>query len=373
MSAQHDGTSRLTYSLATVPATLATDRPAHLYVVVSNSGPRDVLCQQISVVLPAGDLPKHLVPARQQVTVTAEPADQWTVDEIQDGVLLALPQDETAAFPAAEGTKVTVRPVNGEPVSPTTHGLLLRITDFRTNARAGTALLAIQETVSVDRGDTWEEHHVSLAVAKFPPAEALTADVVGDLALYEADAQGNPRSTPATLLKPDQKTVLTWTAPPDAVCDVYYGDKPPVQLTRQEKWQLPVTGITRDTHFRVRVTLKRSGETITHHLSTAVAVEEPAIDRLTVKSIKPSGPDNIDKTPYLRIEGAVVVDKACHVSGTLYGGMGTLTVGDSVVAKKDLTVGTDMNVTGAVASTGDITTDAQFRDAKGTPFRGQLS
>ncbi|MFE2461702.1 hypothetical protein [Streptomyces sp. NPDC059402] len=372
MSAQHDGTSRLTYSLATVPATLATDRPAHLYVVVSNSGPLDVLCQQISVVLPTGDLPKHLLPARRQVTVTAEPADRWTVDEIQGGVLLALPQDETAAFPA-EGTKVTVRPVNGASNSPTTHGLLLRITDFRTNARAGTAMLAIQETVSVDGGDTWEEHQVALPVAKFPPTEALTADVVGDLALYEADAQGNPRSTPATLLKPDQKTVLTWTAPPDAVCDVYYGGKPPIQLTRQEKWQLPVTDITRDTHFRVQVTLKRSGETITHHLSTAVAVEEPTIDLLTVKSIRPNGPDNIEKTPYLRIEGAVVVDKACHVSGTLYGVGGSLTVGDSVVAKKDLTVGTDMNVTGAVASTGDITTDAQFRDAKGTPLRGQLS
>ncbi|MFG3133852.1 hypothetical protein [Streptomyces tendae] len=368
----HDATSRLTYSLATVPATLATDRPAHLYVVVSNPGPRDVLCKEICVFLPTGGLPKHLLPARQKVTVTAEPADQWTVAEIQDGVLLAQPQDETAAFPA-EGTKVAVRPVNGEPVSPTTHGLLLRITDFRTNARAGTALLAVQEEVSVDRGDTWEEHHVTLPVAKFPPTEALSADVVGDLVLYEADAQDNPRSTPATLLKPDQKAVLTWTAPPDAVCDVYYGGKPPVQLTRQEKWQLPVTDLTRDTHFRVQVTLKRSGETITHHLSTAVAVEEPTIDRLTVKSIKPNGPDNVEKTPYLRIEGAVVVDKACHVSGTLYGGEGTLTVGDSVVATKDLTVGTDMNVTGAVASTGDITTDAQFRDAKGTPLRGQLS
>jgi hypothetical protein len=187
-----------------------------------------------------------------------------------------LPQDETAAFPA-EGTKVTVRPVNGASNSPTTH------------------------------------------------------------------------------------------------CDVYYGGKPPVQLTRQEKWQLPVTDITRDTHFRVQVTLKRSGETITHHLSTAVAVEEPTIDLLTVKSIRPNGPDNIEKTPYLRIEGAVVVDKACHVSGTLYGAGGSLTVGDSVVAKKNLTVGTGMNVTGAVASTGDITTDAQLRDAKGTPLRGQLS
>lgn len=371
MSVPHDGTSRLTYSLATVPATLAADRPAQIYVVVSNSGDQDVLCQHITLVIPTGDLPKHLVPAGGQVTATAEPADRWTVEEEQKGVLLAVPQGEAAGFPA-ESTRVT--PGDGEPVSPTTDGLLVRLTDFHANARAGTALLVIEETVSVDQGETWEEHRVILPVAKFPPAEALTADVVGDLALYEADAQGNPRSTPVTLLKKEQKNaVLTWTAPPDALCDVHYDGGPPIQLSGREKWQLSVSGITRDTHFRVRVTLKRSGETITHHLSTAVAVAEPTIDHLTVKSIKANGSKNCDKDPRLTIEGAIVVEKACHASGGLYGAFGTLTVKDSLVAKKDLTVGTDMNVTGAVASTGDIVTDAQFRDAEGTPLRGQLS
>ncbi|WP_367139737.1 MULTISPECIES: hypothetical protein [Streptomyces] len=352
MSTHLGGTSRLTYSLATVPAPLATDRPAHIDVVVSNSGTEAVLCKQIVLVLPTGDLAQDLVPAGHRVVPTVEPADQWTVDEIESGVLLTLPQDDLAAFTAG-GTPLAVRPVSGESVSLTTHGLLLRLKDFKANALAGTALLRIRETVSVDNARTWETHQVILPLAKYPPAEALTADVVGDLALREADADDNPGSTPVTLLAPGRKAVLTWTAPSDADCDIYFDGRHAGPLSGQDKWQFPVTGLTRDTHFQVRVTLKRSGETITHHLSTAVAVEEPVLPQLTV--------------------------------GDLHGQAGTLTVHDAVVAKKnlsveadvtmtgDLTIGKDMNVTGAVEATGDITTDAQFLDPKSTPLRGKLA
>ncbi|MFI0915415.1 hypothetical protein [Streptomyces abikoensis] len=320
MSTHFGGTSRLTYGLATVPAPLATDRSAHIDIVVSNSGTEAVLCKQILVVLPTGDLAQDLVPAGHRVVPTVEPADQWTVDEIESGVLLTLPQDDMAAFTAG-GTPLTVRPASGESVSLTTHGLLLRLKDFKANGLAGTALLRVRETVSVDNGQTWETNQVVLPVAKYPAVEALTADVVGDLVLREADINGNPGSVPVTLLAPGQKAILTWAAPSDAICDVYFDGRHAGPLTGQEKWQFPVTGLTRDTHFHVQVTLKRSGDTITHHLSTAVAVEEPVFPHLTVTG--------------------------------------------------DLTVGKDMNVTGAVGATGDVTTDAQFLDPKGTPLRGK--
>ncbi|MDT0449459.1 hypothetical protein [Streptomyces hesseae] len=322
MSANNGGTSRLTYGLATVPAPLATDRPAHIDIVASNSGTEAVLCKQILVEIPTGDLAQDLVPAGHRIVPTVEPADQWTVDEIESGVLLTLPQDEMAAFTPGN-TPLTVRPTSGESVSLTTHGLLLRLKDFKANKLAGTALLRIRETVSVDNGQTWETNQLVLPLAKYPPAEALTADVVGDLALHEADTNGNPISTPATLLKSGQKAVLSWTAPADATCDVYYNGKHAEPLRDRDKWQLSVTGLTRDTHFHVQVTLKRSGDTITRHLSTAVAVEEPVFEQLTVTG--------------------------------------------------NLTVGKDMNVTGAVEATGDITTDAQFLDPQGTPLRGKLA
>ncbi|MEV4923815.1 hypothetical protein [Streptomyces roseoverticillatus] len=320
MSANNGGTSRLTYGLATVPAPLATDRPAHIDIVASNSGTEAVLCKQILVEVPTGDLAQDLVPASHHIASSVEPADQWTVDEIESGVLLTLPQDETAAFTPGN-TPLTVRPTSGESVSLTTHGLLLRLKDFKANALAGTALLRIRETVSVDNGQTWETNQLTLPLAKYPPAEALAADVVGDLALHEADTNGNPISTPATLLKSGQKAVLSWTAPSDASCDVYFDGRHAGPLSGQDKWRFPVTGLTRDTRFHVQVTLKRSGDTITHHLSTGVAVEEPVFPQLTVTG--------------------------------------------------DLTVGKDMNVTGAVGATGDITTDAQFLDPKGTPLRGK--
>ncbi|MEU1375038.1 hypothetical protein ABZ442_15410 [Streptomyces triculaminicus] len=322
MSANSGGTSRLTYGLATVPAPLATDRPARIDIVVSNSGTEAVLCKQILIEMPTGDLAQDLVPAGHRIVPTVEPADQWTVDEIESGVLLTLPQDEMAAFTAGS-TPLAVRPAGGESVSLTTHGLLLRLKDFKANALAGTALLRLRETVSVDNGRTWETNQLTLPLAKYPPAEALTADVVGDLVLREADANTNPGSAPVTLLKPGRQAVLSWTAPSDAVCDIYYNGEHAAQLSRQDKWQLPVAGLTRDTHFHVQVTLKRSGDTITHHLSTSVAVAEPVFPRLTVTG--------------------------------------------------DLTVGKDMNVTGALGATGDITTDAQFLDPKGTPLRGKLA
>ncbi|MEV6669523.1 hypothetical protein [Streptomyces sp. NPDC051162] len=322
MNASTGGTSRLTYGLATVPAPLATDRPAHIDIVVSNSGTEAVLCKQILVEIPTGDLAQDLVPAGHRIVPSVEPSDQWTVDEIESGVLLTLPQDEMAAFTAG-GTPLTVRPADGESVSLTTHGLLLRLKDFKAGGLAGTALLRVRETVSVDDGRTWETNQVTLPLAKYPPAEALTADVVGDLVLREADTDGNPGSTPVTLLNPGRKAVLTWTAPSDAVCDIHFDGRHAGPLSGQDKWQFPVTGLTRDTYFHVRVTLKRSGETITHHLSTAVAVEEPAFPHLTVTG--------------------------------------------------DLTVGKDMNVTGAVEATGDVTTAARFLDPEGTPLRGKLA
>ncbi|MEU1671213.1 hypothetical protein ABZ752_04160 [Streptomyces roseifaciens] len=363
MSTHLGGTSRLTYSLATVPAPLATDRPAHIDIVVSNSGTEAVLCKQILLVLPTGDLAQDLVPAGHRVVATVEPSDQWTTDEIESGVLLTLPQDEMAAF-APGSTPVTVRPATGESVSLTTHGLLLRLKDFKANALAGTALLRIRETVSVDNGKTWETHQVTLPLAKYPPAEALTADVVGDLVLREADVDDNPDSAPVTLLTPGQKAVLTWTAPSDATCYVHYGDgKRSEALSGRDKWRFPVTGLTRDTQFHVRVMLQRSGETITHHLSTAVAVAEPVFPQLTVTKITAGGRRGKNEPPLLTIDGAVEVEKDSHFRGslgvaqeshfygTVYGGEGTLTVGDALVAKKSVSAEAGVTVTGSLAVT----------------------
>ncbi|MBU8553881.1 hypothetical protein IMX12_34555 [Streptomyces sp. Babs14] len=337
MSGQRDSTSGLTYSLATAPATPATGRPARLYLVVSNSGTVPVLCKQIVVVLPTGDLAQDLVPAGQHLLASVEPADQWTVDQLQDGVLLTLPQDETAAFPGS-GTELKVVPANGESVSLTTHGLLVRVKDLRINARTGTALLRIRETVSVDNGNTWEDHQVTLSVAKYPPEEALTDDVVGNLAVHAVDTEGNPSATPVTLLKPGHrgKAVLTWTAPPDAVCEVHYDGREPARLSGREKWQLPVTDITRDTHFRVQVTLQRSGETITHHLTTAVAVAEPVIPRLTVDKITAGGQKNLLGHQLLTVDGAVVVEKESHFYGAVYGKEATLVVADALTTSQKL-------------------------------------
>ncbi|MEU5418235.1 hypothetical protein ACFY1P_03945 [Streptomyces sp. NPDC001407] len=367
MSVQYGGTSRLTYSMATVPAPLATDRPAHIDIVVSNSGTEAVWCKQILVVLPAGDLAQDLVPAEHSITPTVQPSGQWTVGKIEGGVFLALPKDEMAAFTAG-GTPLTVRPTKGESVSLTTDGLLLRLKVLQTNTLAGTALLRVRETVSVDN-ETWETNEVVLPLAKYPSAEALTADVVGNLALHEAGTNGNPSSTPATLLKPGQEAVLSWTAPSDAVCDVYYdGGKHAATLSKQSTWEHRVTGLTRDTHFHVQVELDRSGGKITHHLSTAVAVEEPTFPQLTVTKITAGGRRGKYEQPLLTIDGAVRVEKDSHFSGmvevekeshfygTVYGGEGTLTVGDAILAKRSLTAEADVTVKGKLTAQNDVET-----------------
>ncbi|MCY0923604.1 hypothetical protein OS965_36615 [Streptomyces sp. H27-G5] len=370
MNATTGGTSRLTYGLATVPAPLATRQPAHIDIVVSNSGTEAVLCKQILVEIPTGDLAQDLVPASLHVVPTVEPSDQWTTDQIESGVVLTMPQDETAAFtPGVE--PVTIRPVTGESVSLSTHGLLLRLRDFKANDLAGTALLRVRETVSVDNGRTWKTNQVVLPLAKYPAVEALTADVVGDLVLREADVNGNPGSAPVTLLGSGQKAVLTWSAPTDAVCDVYYDGRHAGPLSGQDKWQLVVSDLTRDTHFHVQVTLRRAGDSITHHLSTAVAVAEPTFPRLTVTKITAGGRKNGHAHRLLTVDGAMEVEQESHLYGILYGGAGTLTVGDALVVKENLTIDKDMNVTGAVEASGDITTDAQFLDPEGTPLRGK--
>ncbi|MCD9195301.1 hypothetical protein [Streptomyces albireticuli] len=339
MSTHLGGTSRLTYSLNTVPSPLATGRPVHLDIVASNSGVEAVLCKQILVVIPTGGLAQDLVPAGARVVPTAAPSKQWTIDEIENGVILTLPRDETAAFTPGgrEGTPVTVRPASGESVSLTTHGLLLRLKDFKANDAAGTALLRIRETVSVDDGVTWETNEVTVPLAKYPPTEALTADTVGDLVLRETDADGNPGSTPVTMLRTGQKAVLTWTAPSDATCDVYYGGRHAGPFTGQDKWLFPVADLTRDTQFQIQVTLRRAGDTLTRYLSTTVVVEEHTVPNLIVDKITPGGErKNGHEHRVLTIDGAVIVEQEAHVFGTLYGGHQLLTVGDRLQANKGI-------------------------------------
>lgn len=339
MSTHLGGTSRLTYSLNTVPAPLATGQPVHLDIVASNSGVEPVLCKQILVVIPTGGLAQDLLPAGGHIVATAEPADQWTIDEIENGVILTLPRDETAAFTpdGREGTPVTVRPAAGESVSLTTHGLLLHLKDFEANDVTGTALLRIRETVSVDNGVTWETNQITVPLAKYPPTGALATDTVGDLVLRETDDNGNPGSTPVTMLRTGQKAVLTWNAPADAVCDVYYGGKHEGPLSGQDKWRFPVAGLTRDTQFQIGVTLRRGGEMITRYLSTTVVVEEHTVPNLIVEKITPGGArKNGHGNPLLTIAGAVEVEKEAHVFGTLYGGNRLLVVGDQLEARKGI-------------------------------------
>ncbi|RLU79744.1 hypothetical protein CTZ27_36580, partial [Streptomyces griseocarneus] len=214
---------------------------------------------------------------------------------------------------------------------------------------------------------TWEHSHHHLD--KYPARPDLVP--LTNLHIVQGDASSN---TVITQTQRNQKFTLKWDGP-NTPYTLYSPTLPNgnIELSESTRQHTIEKGVERDTTFTLRATAQSEGHQKDSYLTTTITIEKPILPHLTVTSITSNGERNGDGHQILTIDGAVQVGKECHVFGTLYGQNSTLTVGDSVVAKKDLTVGKDMNVTGAVEATGDITTDAKFLDPKGTPLRGKLT
>ncbi|WP_116209051.1 hypothetical protein [Streptomyces olivoreticuli] len=355
----------MTTAVLTQPVPLAVGQPAALDIIISNGGQHPVHCDQIIIVLPAGHLAQDLLAPGERPNTTAHDTTRtWTFTQIQPGVIEGQPPDEEHTFyKATPDTDNTTHAF-------TRAGLRLRLDNFHTNEEVGTARLEVRTHVRhPGTNDTWTWEYSHHYLDKYPARPDLVP--LTNLRIVQGGASSE---TVITQTERNQKFTLKWDGPNTAY--TLYSPTLPngkTDLADTVRDHTIEKGVERDTTFTLCATAQSVGHQKDSYLTTTIAVEEPSFPHLTVDKITANGEENWRGSKLLTIDGALRVEKESHFFGTVCGGKGTLTVGDDVVAQKDLTVSKDMNVAGAVEATGDITTDAQFLDPKGTPLRGKLT
>ncbi|MEW2580251.1 hypothetical protein [Streptomyces syringium] len=312
MNAPDLGKPLLDYALISEPfplyAATADAPPTTVHIVVSNGGGSTVFCREIVFSLPHGDLAQSLVDTTSGDGKAS--ASGWTVEPLQKGVGIVLPEGDYANF-------VAKAPGGSTPVDAS--GITITLKKLNISKMPGTARLEVRETATLDTGK-WPESpgFVTLPVTKFPPP-LIPVQAVCDFRAdkLEVSSGGAVR--------------LTWNGPSTLAYTILSGGG----ATPVKDQPNPTTGhewngtVTRDTTFVLQYV---TGDT-THYLTTVVTVGNP-----TVNGLKVVGDEGLHVT------------KDAHVDG-------------------DLNVGRNAGITGTLAANEDITTHAHFLDPDGRPLR----
>ncbi|WP_261568366.1 hypothetical protein [Frankia gtarii] len=324
MSESDIGKPLLDYAIISEPyplyAAVGTATPsATLHLVVSNGGGETVYCREIVFSLPQGDLAQSLVDA--DLGDGTASADGWTVERIEAGADIALPDGDYANFVARAAGG------NGNPLDVS--GITITLTNLSISTQPGTARVEVRETATLDQGN-WPDSpgFTTLPITKFP-APRIPVQSVGDFHADqpEANSGGNIR--------------LTWRGPDTLEYTILHGSgaKPAYgqsETTTDLQWK---GTILRDTTFHLSYVV---GDT-THYLTTTVTVPNPELTALTVdgdvsarSALTVSG--NVSAWSALTISGNVSARSALTVSGDLTA-QSTLNANGSLYANHDLTVG----------------------------------
>ncbi|GGX55679.1 hypothetical protein [Streptomyces noursei] len=274
----------LDYALVTTPTPLYASpkdgepQLASIDIMITNTGNEAVYCKQITIALPLGDLAQDLVPAGvTSIKPSIDPHDDWSIEYVQDDVLLALPQDEYYTFAAKSTSESGYGTID-------TDAIVIHLTGVQINEKIGTTAITITEDTTTDT-TTWPDpRSLQAKLIKFPyqPTQPIQN--------FHADRSQIGNSDTAT---------LSWDGPTDQVhYEIWYDGtdsekaKNPVQGTN---WTTPQ--LSKTTTFTLHAQVQGEGvETKDYYLTTTVPVDKPD---LTVKSL--TADENLNGPPNVRI------------------------------------------------------------------------
>ncbi|MFF5563933.1 hypothetical protein ACFY7Z_17805 [Streptomyces sp. NPDC012623] len=278
--------------------------PSTLHIVVSNGGGDAVYCQEILFSLPNGDLAQSLV--ENSVHSIKGEAEDWTVEEIQKGVFIALPAGDYAHFSA--------QPRSGKERVDRS-GITITLRGLRISKMAGTAHVEIRERASTELG-TWPvtPGYLPCPVSKFPPP-TIPAYTVNNFCAVTSDVAAG------------EEVILNWSGPKGLGYAVTAGSGAVGKQEGDFQWKGKVY---RDTTFKVQYTIAETD----YHLTTTVTVKNPQVTGLQVVDV-PGG------------AATVTLDTGVSTSGQVHGG--TLR-SDGAVTGSSLDVGSGSVRAGAVTA-----------------------
>ncbi|WP_439678222.1 hypothetical protein [Embleya sp. MST-111070] len=276
----------LTYGIETTPHPLIpspqTGEPhlARLRLVISNPTREPVRCDRITLVLPVGTIAADLAATGVGIVATATP-HTWSVVAIQEDVLIALPQNGTAEFPASEHSQ------EDQP----TPSLAIELTGVKVARKAGTARLRIVESSSsrpqepvTDRVLLREITKVDLRRRRDSGSAGTDPTSAADTRADPGDGEvtstanlaarlgtvSNPDPKPATLVPESTPVILTWEGPPGRHTLYSTPDPNGIAVT----FPHATFPLLRDETFVV----KTSADGLDRYDSLTVAVSTPLLD-----------------------------------------------------------------------------------------------
>ncbi|MFI1258654.1 hypothetical protein ACH4U6_33410 [Streptomyces netropsis] len=283
MNAPDIGKPLLDYAVISEPFPLyaaTADAPSTtLHIVVSNGGGSTVQCREIVFSLPHGDLAQSLVDTTSGDGDAS--AEGWTVEEIQKGADIAVPEGDYANFRAT---------APGDGASVDASGITITLKNLNVSKQPGTARIEIRETARQGT-DEWPPSpgYITLPITKFPAPEIPVRAVTDFRADKLEAAYGDC-------------VRLTWNGPSTLEYTVLYSGgatagKDQKDTTTAHEWSGTVT---RDTTFCLQYV---TGAT-THYLTTTVTVADPHLTGLTVQG-------------NASVTGGLTVGKDMNVTGAL--------------------------------------------------------
>ncbi|MGW1071933.1 hypothetical protein [Streptomyces sp. NPDC002537] len=285
-----------------------------LHIVVSNGGGKTVYCREIVFSLPEGGLAQSLVDSDKG----DGSAPGWTVEPLQQGADIALPEGDYANF-VAKPTKADA--------AVDVSGITITLKNLHISKNPGTARIEIRETATTDTGQ-WPTSpgFTTLPITKFPAPE-IPVQAVTDFHAEQYDAASG------------DAVRLTWRGPKTLAYSVVHGSGATPDSGQAEEnitsfeWKGKVL---RDTTFHLSYT---TPDGATHVLTTTVTVKNPQLTGLTV-----NGDATVTGSAEL---GSVTVDGGATVTGSAE--VGSLTVDGKLSAKS--AVITDGSLTVSKGST----------------------
>ncbi|WP_162889905.1 hypothetical protein [Streptomyces olivoreticuli] len=266
----------LTTAVLTDPVPLAISQPAALDIIISNGGQREVYCDQIIVILPAGTLAQDLIKTSEKIQASANDRPRaWSFSEVEDGVLEGIPTGEEYVFPGAN-KKIIFK--SSDSNSFTENGLRLHLDGFSVNSEVGTATIAVRTHIR-NPGDTdyaWEtEYH---RLDKYPARPDLVP--LANLRIVKGDQSGD---TIVTQVGKGDKFTLKWDGPDTDYTlhspAIFKGE---VTLPSATRFYVVEGGVERDTTFTLHATYQKDTHQRTAYLTTTIGVTNPIIESATI-------------------------------------------------------------------------------------------
>ncbi|GGX54861.1 hypothetical protein [Streptomyces noursei] len=274
----------LTSAVLTQPVPLTVGREATLDIVIANSsGQQSVQCNQIIVVIPAGNLPQDLLPTGQKTRASTEStAGAWSFTRIKEDALNRVPDGERPTFSGTTkyGYQATPHKDAVHTFAKVKLHLVLEIP--RVNDEVGTATIEVRSHVRNSDDDDWRWEYSFHQLGKYPARANLTP--VANLHIVEGEADSKKI---VTQISRDKKFTLKWDGP-DIAYTLYSPifDGGCIQVAKNKKNDLCHTieagVITRDTTFVLQSTSQSGLHEQGSYLAITLTATEPTFPSMEI-------------------------------------------------------------------------------------------